>query len=99
MVRGEKMEKIKEPLKNVTVTVITEKQRVISFIYSDNIKQDCIDFVRDMGRLHDNTKEYRITVKMYLDFNRLYDIAEVLTDDILMAISFITMHVNQFLRG
>lgn len=87
------------PLKHITATITTKKQHIICFIYSDDTKQNAIDFVRDIARLHDNTKEYTVSVKMYLDFNTLYDRADIITDDILTVITFVSMHVNQFIRG
>lgn len=89
----------KQPLKNITITITTEKQHVINFIYSDDVKQNTIDFVRDISRLHDNTEKYSVSVKMYSDFNVLYDKADIITDDILSVINFVTMYVNNFIRG
>lgn len=88
-----------EKMKNVIATVTTKKQSSICFFYCDSFKQDCIDFIRDISRLHDNVDSYRVTVKMYSDINDLYDMSEVLTDDILSVISFISMCINKFLRG
>lgn len=93
------MKVINEPLKNVSVSVTTEKQHVICFFYSDDFKQNSIDFVRDIARLHDNSKEYTATIKMYSDFNKLVDTIDLITDDIISIISFVGMYVNQFLRG
>ena len=88
-----------EKMKNVIATIRTKKQTIICFFYCDSLKQDCIDFVRDISRLRDNVDTYCVTVKMYSDINDLYDKSEILTGDILTVISFISMHINQFLRG
>lgn len=88
-----------QKMKNVIATITTKKQSIVCFFYCDSFKQDCIDFVRDISRLHDNVDTYRVTVKMYSDINDLYDKSEILTGDILTVISFISMYINQFLRG
>lgn len=93
------MKASKQPIKNVTITVTTEKQHIICFVYSDDVKQNSIDFVRDIARLHDDTKEYNVCVKMYSDFNKLDDKVDFITEDILTVITFVSMHVNQFIRG
>lgn len=86
-------------MKSVTVTVRTKEQYIICFFYSDSIKQDCIDFIRELSRFHDNSMDYRICVEMYEDNNTLYDISEFLTGDILTVITIVSRYIEQFLRG
>lgn len=92
------MKTLNQPLKHAVITVTTEKQHVICFIYSDDVKQNIIDFVRDIARLHDNTEEYSVTVKMYSDVNTLYDKVDIITDDILTVITFVLMNINSYIK-
>lgn len=92
------MKKVEE-LRNVCVAISTKKQNIISFFYSDTLKQDCIDFIREISRLHDNTEEYDITIKTYSDFNKLEDKTDFVTSDILNAICFVSFEIDKFFYG
>lgn len=89
------MKKVDE-LRNISVAISTGKQNIICFFYPDTLKQDCIDFVREISRLHDNTEKYDISVKMYSDFNRLADKADLVTSDIFCAICFVSFEIDKF---
>lgn len=92
------MKKVEE-LRHASVAISTKKQNIICFFYSDTLKQDCIDFIREISRLHDNTEEYNISVKMYSDFNKLDDKADLLTSDILNAVCFVSFEIDKFFMG
>lgn len=92
------MKAVKQPLKSVSIAVTTKKQHVICFVYSDDVKQNSIDFIRDIARLHDNSEEYSVSVKMYSDFNVLHDKVDIITDDVLTVITFVSMYINSFIK-
>ena len=88
-----------EEVKRVNVSVLTKNQVIKTDFYCDTIKQDCIDFVRDMSRLHDSTESYNVSVRMYSDINTLDTKLDIISDNIFNVISFVGFYVNEFLGG